>query len=135
MYIRGYVHEILKGFREAGYEVQIFSLNSATMEVPQSRNREFFIANNRQYPKLRLDFSYPVIVSEDEVCPCTLSSGCKIRLYDRKYLSDEDYMNVQTFPQDYDFCGKNVQYVCGMSVPPVMMAQIATKIWEQRLRA
>lgn len=27
------------------------------------------------------------------------------------------------------------QYVCGMSVPPVMMANIATEVYEQWLRA
>ena len=57
-----------------------------------------------------------------------------IRLCDRVLLSDEDFRNVQTFPQDYDFCGNDVQYVCGMSVPPNMMANIATEVWEQWLK-
>ena len=184
---KGYVHEIINVFHETGYEVQIFKLNSVTMVVPQRRERVFFIGNRLNYPKLRLDFSYPVIkfgevrtehgkefastdgknqrlleqarptdksiadvrerlgmkgsgfntsiVADTEIAPCMIAEGSKFRLYDRKYFSEGDYINVQTFPQDYDFCGKNVQYVCGMSVPPVMMAQIATKIWEQRLRA
>ncbi len=46
-------------------------------------------------------------------------------------LSDRDYINIQTFPQDYDFMGESVQYVCGMSVPPVMMAHIAGEIERQ----
>ena len=183
---RGYVHEIVNGFHEAGYEVQIFRLNSATMEVPQSRNRVFFIANNQHFPKIEMKFEYPVIkfgevrtvegksfqnkdakykklleiahstdkniasvkkrfngksggfnhsiVSDDDICPCMTSGGCKFRLYDRKYFSDGDYVNVQTFPQDYDFLGNNVQYVCGMSVPPNMMAHIAMQVWEQWLK-
>ena len=48
------------------------------------------------------------------------------------YLND--FVNCQSFPQDYDFNGNNVQYVCGMSVPPNMMANIATEIYEQWLR-
>lgn len=37
----------------------------------------------------------------------------------------------QTFPTDYDFKGLDPYYLLGMSVPPVMVAQIATKIREQ----
>ena len=47
--------------------------------------------------------------------------------------SDRDIKLIQTFPQDYNFCGQNVQYICGMSVPPVMMKKIAEKIKEQLL--
>ena len=183
---KGYVHEIIKGFHEAGYDVQIFKLNSAVMEVPQSRIRVFFIANRLNYPKLRLQFNYPVImfgevrtpegkpfqnpnseykrlleqarptdksiadvrerlgikgsgfnhsiVADNDICPCITSSGCKFRLYDCKYFSEGDFVNAQTFPQDYDFCGQNVQYVCGMSVPPNMMAHIAGQVWGQWLK-
>ena len=34
-------------------------------------------------------------------------------------------------PQDYDFGTQSPQYVCGMSVPPVMMANIAAEIKKQ----
>lgn len=33
----------------------------------------------------------------------------------------------------YDFCGFSPHYICGMSVPPVMMAQVATRVYEQWL--
>lgn len=49
------------------------------------------------------------------------------------YLSTSEVCNISTFPQDYDFCGFSPHYICGMSVPPVMMAQIATRIYEQWL--
>lgn len=75
-----------------------------------------------------------MIVADDDVCPCLTAGSNMFRLCDRKYFSDGDYINVQTFPQDYDFCGQDVQYVCGMSVPPVMMAHIAKQVWEQWLR-
>ena len=42
-----------------------------------------------------------------------------------------DYIKRQTFPLDYDFMKLNVKYVCGMSVPPIMMAQIVNKLLEQ----
>ena len=183
---KGYINEILKIFAELGYDVQIFQLNSAVMEVPQSRERVFFIANNQGYPKLKLNYHYPLIpfgavrtaegipfqnenslykklleqarpqdkkiadvrarlgmrkngfihsiVSDNDVCPCSLAGGCKFRLYDGKYFSSGDYINVQTFPQDYDFCGNDVQYVCGMSVPPLMMKNIALDVYKQWLK-
>lgn len=60
-----------------------------------------------------------------------VSSGSHFRMCDGLLLSDRDYINIQTFPQDYDFMGESVQYVCGMSVPPVMMAHIAGEIERQ----
>lgn len=48
-------------------------------------------------------------------------------------ISCEDIINAQTFPQDYDF-GKhtfeNIAYICGMSVPPVMIKRIVGRIIE-----
>jgi DNA (cytosine-5)-methyltransferase 1 len=45
-----------------------------------------------------------------------------------KRISDEALGLIQSFPKDYDYNDLLVQYVCGMSVPPVMMAQIAQQI-------
>jgi DNA (cytosine-5)-methyltransferase 1 len=64
----------------------------------------------------------------------TTGGGTFIRAADKSYLSDGDFRNIATFPQDYDFCGNPPQYVCGMSVPPNMMANIATQIWHQWLK-
>jgi len=58
---RGYVNEILARFRELGYTVQLFRLNAANMNVPQSRERCFFIANRCGFPKLTLSFDEPLI--------------------------------------------------------------------------
>jgi len=38
---------------------------------------------------------------------------------------------IGTFPQDYDFNGNKYAYIVGMSVPPIMTAQIATEIYNQ----
>lgn len=42
------------------------------------------------------------------------------------FLSDKERIYGSTFPEDFNFFKKNVLYICGMSVPPVMMAQVAT---------
>ena len=55
-----YVKLIHEAFKKAGYEVQLFLLNSAKMEVPQYRERTFFIAN-RIGKKIKLNFDYKEI--------------------------------------------------------------------------
>ncbi len=45
----------------------------------------------------------------------------------------KDKGKVSSFPQDYDFGTQKPEYICGMSVPPIMIAQIATQVYEQWL--
>lgn len=71
-------------------------------------------------------------ISQDENVPLTLtSSGLYIRACDRMAYSKSDVISCQSFPQDYNFLNNKPQYVCGMSVPPVMMANIATEVYRQ----
>jgi DNA (cytosine-5)-methyltransferase 1 len=58
---RGYVKQIFKRFREAGYSCQLFLLNAAAMGVPQKRERTFFIANRIGADKIKLEFNEDVI--------------------------------------------------------------------------
>ena len=52
---------------------------------------------------------------------------------ERRYLTLSEWIKAGSFPADYNFNGKNEGYIIGMSVPPVMAAQIATKIYKQWL--
>lgn len=45
----------------------------------------------------------------------------------------QDKGKVSSFPTDYDFGNQKPHYVCVMSVPPIMMAQVASRIYEQWL--
>lgn len=45
-------------------------------------------------------------------------------------LNDTELALCSTFPTDYKYLDNEVQYVVGMSVPPVMMAHIATRVYE-----
>lgn len=74
------------------------------------------------------------IVWDSNTCPTITSSGLFYRGIDKTLFTKEDFIYSQTFPEDYDFGAMNVQYVCGMSVPPNMMAHIASQIWEQWLK-
>ena len=183
---KGYVNELLKAFRAAGYVTQIFLLDAQTMGVPQRRQRVFFVAHRRDLglPKLKLEFhEKPIpfgevrsehgipllncmmaelvgkrkkgdtcfsdiserergkrsmftdrIVADGKIAPTNTASGMAVRFVDGERYSVHDYVATQTFPQDYDFLDQAPQYICGMSVPPVMMAQIAGAVYEQWLK-
>ena len=182
---KGYVNEIIKRFHNLGYDVQLFKLNAAKMNVPQVRERVFFIANNQGYKKLKLNFDekpilfgevrskigkpfsnpnsvykkllenriesdklisdisvrvrkrrsgYTNCINQDNRVASTLTSnGSTFRGYDGLNMADDDCRNISTFPQDYDFLKQSAKYICGMSVPPNMMAHIATQIYKQWL--
>lgn len=181
---KGYVNEIIKRFHKLGYDVQLFKLNAALMNVPQARERVFFVANNQKYPKLNLAFNEkPILFGEvrsakgkpisgeltkkrleklqrgdtcvaditkrtengrwvcfnnkiiwDDMVSLTITAnGAFTRACDRSGFSDADYKNVSSFPQDYDFGKESAHYICGMSVPPNMMANIAEQIYKQWL--
>jgi DNA (cytosine-5)-methyltransferase 1 len=174
-----YVKRIFKAFDEAGYNVQLFLLNAASMGVPQKRERVFFICQRKDLhlPKLKLDFNEDAIpfkfVDEGKVkrkpirdgikdyykitpmgkCvssvhpkgmyfgtykqhpeivsnTCIADSGGGIMLHPNEdgYLTDNEYKIIGTYPLDYNFKKVEPKYLIGMSVPPVMTAQIANQI-------
>jgi DNA (cytosine-5)-methyltransferase 1 len=70
----------------------------------------------------------------DKVCPTVIANQSGSNLYDNIYpriLTDSEYCKVGTYPLDYNFLDNKPKYLIGMSVPPVMTAQIATEIYNQ----
>lgn len=185
---KGYTIEIVERLNKSGYDVQIFQLNSATMGVPQARERVFFIARRKDlgFGPLVLDFQEPpiffsaivernstthkalwpsisvrwpyvekgdqnmkfadakyrnkttynaffstAILYDDVVAPTLTSSGTSVYYDEVRNLNDDEYRRMSSFPKDYDFNGVDARYVLGMSVPPLMTAQIANAIKTQ----
>jgi DNA (cytosine-5)-methyltransferase 1 len=91
------------------------------------------------------DFSYSAVrlygkricfnnkyVKKDEVCSTLTSNDDTLYLFDEyRKPNREEVCCISTFPQDYDFMDESFSYICGMSVPPVMMANVATEIYKQ----
>ncbi|MHA2856913.1 DNA cytosine methyltransferase [Paenibacillus lautus] len=185
---RGFVSLVLSRMRRIGYRPQLFLLNSATMGVPQKRERVFFVAarNDMPFPKLKLEFNEEpilyrdiradqgppinpesktfqrwhkkrppdlnmgdvtereegktsnfntILVKDQKVANTLASSSVFLRDDVPQHISDTDIIRMQTFPSDYDFMDADVQYVCGMSVPPLMMQRIAEQIYLQWFKA
>lgn len=171
-----YVKKIFKAFDDAGYNVQLFLLNAASMGVPQKRERVFFISQRKDLnlPKLKVYFNEKQILfkeyqeqnkdnnltdiqfelwkkqkqidrtladvrnapngftdyllSENEVIP-TITSGGKYLLKNQpRWMNKNEFCQSGSYPLDYDFQDVEHNYLIGMSVPPVMTAQIANQI-------
>lgn len=64
---KGYVKQIINLFKTAGYDVQLFLLNGATMGLPQKRERVFFICKRKDlsFPKLKIAFNERQVTVKD----------------------------------------------------------------------
>lgn len=74
------------------------------------------------------------ITSDNEVSPTVTANGQMFRACDKLHYHALDFVSSTSFPQNYDFGDQKPQYITGMSVPPVMMAQVATEVYNQWLK-
>ena len=71
---------------------------------------------------------------KDKVATTLTAHEDSLVLFDApKYTSRQEACSIGSYPQDYDFQGSKPHYLIGMSVPPVMTAQIATRIYQSWL--
>jgi len=71
-----------------------------------------------------------------EMVPMTYTSNSDVIFLFDEYRKPNKFESccIGSFPMDYNFVGLPYNYMIGMSVPPVMTAQIATRIYEQVLK-
>lgn len=70
---------------------------------------------------------------EHNIMQTVAASGDYYRGTEKTEITPEDIIAAQTFPQDYYFeqrTLRKVQYVCGMSVPPLMIKRIVERLIE-----
>ncbi len=78
-------------------------------------------------------------ISHYKINPCNvlstvIGSECGAYHYSiPRSMTKIENCKVGSFPSDYNFLDQKSKYLIGMSVPPVMTAQIATRIYEQWL--
>lgn len=78
-------------------------------------------------------FFNEIKTNPDAVCDTLTSQGKLYHYLIPRRLNDIEVCHISTFPIDYDFKTNKSFYICGMSVPPVMTANIATEIYSQWL--
>lgn len=177
---KAYARNLKLAFEAAGYRVQVFLLNAASMGVPQKRERVFFIGLRKDInlPELVLQFNEkPILFGEfvelnanrvnlsksytekwydtnkgkkpkaksgntfgfmykaspNDVVATIISGGTHAFYLEPKELTKNEYCQCGSYPLDYNFKKIEPKYLIGMSVPPVMAAQIAHQIWLQWL--
>jgi DNA (cytosine-5)-methyltransferase 1 len=74
---------------------------------------------------------------KNKVAPTILSTNgegrCLYHFERPWHINEAEIRDLQTFPQDYQSPYKDIGWLCGMSVPPVMTAQVAYQIYKQWL--
>lgn len=74
-----------------------------------------------------------VKTAPDKVLPTIRANGLPYDYEVERTLFDDETKMAGSYPLDYDFKTNKVVYLVGMSVPPVMTAQIAKQVYEQWL--
>jgi DNA (cytosine-5)-methyltransferase 1 len=170
---KAYSKKIVQTMTAAGYTVQVFLLNAASMGVPQKRERVFFIGHRKElgFKPLKLAFDERPIpfrevdegivkhkelskgflkdwtvakiggsvgkffsnqkVNPNEVLKTIASGTYKLHWQYPRELTNSEFSKCGSYPLDYNFKTVEPQYLIGMSVPPVMTAQIAHQIYLQ----
>ena len=74
-----------------------------------------------------------VKTAPNKVLPTIRANGLPYDYEIERTLFDDETKMAGSYPLDYDFKTNKVVYLVGMSVPPVMTAQIAKQVYEQWL--
>lgn len=61
----------------------------------------------------------------------TSHTSALIHYRDYSFLDTEELLKIGSFPTDYNFLEEVPNYIIGMSVPPLMMARVATEVYKQ----
>jgi DNA (cytosine-5)-methyltransferase 1 len=93
---------------------------------------DFSYASERMGKNKNAQFQYKFL-KMDKVAN-TITAGEQCVLYDYpRYRNFDELCENGSYPKDYNFLKLKTEYLIGMSVPPVMTAQIASNIYEQWL--
>lgn len=78
-------------------------------------------------------FQNKILYDNQVVLTLRAKSNDFFSISEKKGMSIGEIISAQTFPQDYDFGDftySNISYICGMSVPPIMIKRIVTRLIE-----
>ena len=116
-----YYHEIKSGIGEKATEYQ-----ENLLRLAKKGDDNLGEINSRVYGKTSC-FS-DKIVWDDDILQTITANGKHFRGSERTKISNQDIINGSTFPQDFCFLNERPRYVCGMSVPPIMIYRIVQRL-------
>lgn len=120
--------EIKEGkLKEMGKDTKFYKIASLANDYDKS------IADTRIRLGEKGSAFQTLYIRDDMIMPTQRAKPDIIDVKNIAYISKETIRNAQTFPQDYDFVNDsytNVGYICGMSVPPIMIKRIVNRLIE-----
>ena len=95
------------------------------MKIKSADFAKYFedIEGKRKYFNTRLIF-------KNRVCDTIKGDCTHVIAGEQGYINDLEIKLAGSYPLDYDFLKSKTSYLVGMSVPPVMTAQVVTRVWE-----
>lgn len=127
---------VYKDIKESkGKEVTVGTKTYELLKEVKNNEYDLSHANKRLYGKN--GWFQSMIIDDDRVMDTVrakMSDMFRRNTFER--ISWQDVRNSQTFPQDYNFNPNNdnqVGYICGMSVPPLMIKRLMTRLIESGL--
>jgi DNA (cytosine-5)-methyltransferase 1 len=118
-----FTDEERKPISEAIHEAYDYCIKNNVADFAQYYEVNF---NKRKYFNTRLIF-------KDKVADTIKSDCTHVIENEMAYINSTELKLAGSYPLDYGFVGNKTDYLVGMSVPPVMTAQIATEIYNQWL--
>lgn len=73
------------------------------------------------------------VVRENDIYPTQTAGHGDIWTEKGNHPSDEDVLHAQSFPEDYNLGSEKSEYICGMSVPPIMIKRLMTRLIDSGL--
>ena len=98
------------------------AIDSFAQGIPKRESQNY---SDTRFGDVMLDISRPA--------PTIATDINRYWLNESTLIDNDTKKQIGSYPMDYNFKDNNPQYLIGMSVPPVMTAQIATRIKEQWL--
>ena len=116
--------------KEMGKDTKFYQI------AAQANDKDKNIADTRKRLGQKGSAFQTLYIRNDMVIPTQRAKPDLIDLEHIAYVSKETIRNAQTFPQDYKFdpdTYSNIGYICGMSVPPLMIKRLLTRLIESGL--
>lgn len=101
-------------------------------DIRQKGDSDFSFSSARMGKNPNAQFQYKYLYMDKVSNTITAGEQCVLFDYPR-YRNFDELCDGGSYPKDYNFLNLKPEYLIGMSVPPVMTAQIATEIYNQWL--
>ena len=125
--LKFYYEPVIYGEVKCGEHKEL--LTETAKVARQSIRKEKLLSDTMVRLRGKRTYFTEQIIYEDEVCKTITAGGSELWIANTgTHINDAEIISIQTFPQDYDFCKAKVKYICGMSVPPLMIKRLVTRL-------